>query len=119
MDINQVTGELDALFAQEKIDEIPQFLESHIAQAIREDAKDVLLTLYNEIIGFYRETGQYDQSIENCHKAIALMDEMGIQDTIPYATTLLNAANAHRAAGLLQGITRTVQQGEADLRGTA
>lgn len=29
MDINQVTGELDALFAQEKIDEIPQFL-SHI-----------------------------------------------------------------------------------------
>jgi len=102
MDINQVTEELDALFAQEKVDEIPQFLESHIAQAIEEGAKDVLLTLYNEIIGFYRETGQYERSIENCHKAIALMDEMGIQDTIPYATTLLNAANAYRAAGLLQ-----------------
>ncbi|MDE6619873.1 MAG: DUF4125 family protein [Lachnospiraceae bacterium] len=102
MDINQVTEALDALFAQEKIDEIPQFLESHIAQAVEEDAKDVLLTLYNEIIGFYRETGQYELSIENCQKAIALMDEMGIQDTIPYATTLLNAANAHRAAGLLQ-----------------
>ncbi len=102
MDINQVTQELDTLFAQEKVDEIPQYLESHIAQAIEEDAKDVLLTLYNEIIGFYRETGQYDQSIANCHKAIALMDDMGIQDTIPYATTLLNAANAHRAAGLLQ-----------------
>ncbi|MDE7416365.1 MAG: DUF4125 family protein [Lachnospiraceae bacterium] len=102
MDINQVTEELDALFAQEKIDEIPQFLESHIVQAIKEGAEDVLLTLYNEIIGFYRETGQYDLSIDNCHKAIALMDDMGIQDTIPYATTLLNAANAHRAAGLLQ-----------------
>lgn len=102
MDINQVTEELDALFAQERIDEIPQFLESHIAQAIGEGAKDVLLTLYNEIIGFYRETGQYERSIENCHKAIALMDDMGIQDTIPYATTLLNAANAHRAAGMLQ-----------------
>lgn len=102
MDIKQVTEELDALFAQEKIDEIPQYLESHIAQAIEEGAKDVLLTLYNEIIGFYRETGQYELSIENCHKAIALMDDMGIQDTIPYATTLLNAANAHRAAGLLQ-----------------
>ena len=36
MDINQVTEELDALFAQEKIDEIPQFLESHIAQAVEE-----------------------------------------------------------------------------------
>lgn len=102
MDINQVTKELDALFDQGKVDEIPQFLESHIAQAIEAGAKDVLLTLYNEIIGFYRETGQYELSIENCHKAIALMDEMGIQDTIPYATTLLNAANAYRAAGLLQ-----------------
>ncbi|MDE7205125.1 MAG: DUF4125 family protein [Lachnospiraceae bacterium] len=102
MDIIQVTEELDALFAREKIDEIPQFLESHIVQAIEEGAEDVLLTLYNEIIGFYRETGQYDLSIDNCHKAIALMDDMGIQDTIPYATTLLNAANAHRAAGLLQ-----------------
>lgn len=102
MDINQVTKELDELFAQQKIEEIPQYLESHIAQAVSENAQDVLLTLYNEIIGFYRETGQYALSIENCHKAIALMDEMGIQDTIPYATTLLNAANAHRAAGLLQ-----------------
>ncbi len=102
MDINQVTKELDDLFAQQKIEEISQYLESHIAQAVSENAQDVLLTLYNEIIGFYRETGQYALSIENCHKAIALMDEMGIQDTIPYATTLLNAANAHRAAGLLQ-----------------
>ncbi len=102
MDINQVTEELDALFAQEKIDEIPQFLESHIAQAVEEGANDVLLTLYNEIIGFYRETGRYDLSIEYCHKAIALIDDMGMQDTIPYATTLLNAANAHRAAGMLQ-----------------
>ena len=102
MDINQITQELDALFAQEKIGEIPQFLESHIAQAAKEGTQDVLLTLYNEIIGFYRETGQYTLSIENCHKAVALMNEMGIQDTIPYATTLLNIANAHRAAGLLQ-----------------
>jgi tetratricopeptide (TPR) repeat protein len=102
MDINQITEELDTLFAQEKIGEIPQFLESHIAQAAQEGAQEVLLTLYNEIIGFYRETGQYALSIENCHKAVALMKEMGIQDTIPYATTLLNIANAHRAAGLLQ-----------------
>lgn len=43
MDINQVTKELDELFAQQKIEEIPQYLESHIAQAISENAQDVLL----------------------------------------------------------------------------
>lgn len=102
MDLNQVTKELDELFTQERMGEVPEFLETHIEQAKKEGAQDILLTLYNECIGFFRETGQYELSIENCHKAIALMDEMGLQDTIPYATTLLNAANAHRAAGLLQ-----------------
>lgn len=102
MDINQVTSELDELFAQEKINEIPQFLESHIAQALEEGAQDIVLNLYNETIGFYRETGQYDLSVENCQKALALMDEMKIQNSIPYATTLLNIANAYRAAGRLE-----------------
>ena len=102
MDLNQVMGELDELFVQEKISEIPQFLESHIAQARAEGAQDIMLTLYNECIGFYREVGQYDLSIENCRRAITLMDHMGIQNTLPYATTLLNAATAHRAAGHLQ-----------------
>lgn len=102
MNLNQVMAELDNLFTQERIGEVPQFLEEHIEQARTEGAKDVMLTLYNECIGFYRETGQYDKSIESCHKAKALMEEMGLGGTLPYATTLLNIANAHRAAGRLQ-----------------
>ena len=102
MELNQVMSELDELFTQERINEIPQFLETNIAQAEAEGANDIVLTLYNECIGFYREVGQYELSVEYCHKAITLMNEMGLQDTLPYATTLLNAANAHRAAGLLQ-----------------
>lgn len=102
MNLNQVMAELDKLFTQERIGEVPQFLEEHIEQARTEGAKDVMLTLYNECIGFYRETGQYDKSIESCHKAKALMEEMGLGGTLPYATTLLNIANAHRAAGHLQ-----------------
>lgn len=101
MDLNKVISELDELFEQEKTNEIEGFLVSNIALAATEGARDAMLTLYNEIIGFYRETGQYDKSIENCHKAIALMDDMGLYGTIAYATTLLNVANAHRAAGLL------------------
>jgi len=102
MNINQVMMELDKLFSQERMGEVPQFLDTHIEEALAEGDKDAQLTLYNECIGFYRETGSYDKSIENCHKAIALMEEMGLQGTMPYATTLLNIANAHRAAGLLE-----------------
>ncbi len=102
MNLNQVMTELDALFTQERISEVPQFLEEHIEQARAAGEQDIMLTLYNECIGFYRETGQYDKSIENCDKAIALMEEMGLNGTMPYATTLLNIANAQRAAGHLQ-----------------
>lgn len=102
MNLNQVMTELDNLFTQERISEVPQFLEEHIEQARVEGEKDVMLTLYNECIGFYRETGQYDKSIENGDKAMALMEEMGLNGTMPYATTLLNIANAKRASGQLQ-----------------
>lgn len=102
MNINQVMMELDKLFSEERMGEVPQFLETHIEEALAEGDKDAMLTLYNECIGFYRETGSYDKSIENCKKAIALMEEMGLKGTMPYATTLLNVANAHRAAGLLE-----------------
>ena len=102
MNLNQVMMELDNLFTQERIIEVPQFLEEHIAQAREQGAQDVMLTLYNECIGFFRETGQYDKSIAYCGEALALMEEMGLNGTMPYATTLLNIANAHRAAGHLQ-----------------
>ena len=102
MNLNQVMTELDNLFTQERISEVPQFLEEHIEQARAQGAQDVMLTLYNECIGFYRETGQYDKSVEYGDKAMELLNEMGLDGTMPYATTLLNIANAKRAAGHLQ-----------------
>lgn len=101
MDINRVLDELDALFAEEKTGEIEDFLSSAIARARAEGNQEAELILYSELIGFYRETGQYDKSVSCCNRAIALMEEMQIQGTIPYATVLLNIANAYRAAGLL------------------
>lgn len=101
MDINQVLDELDALFTAEKTGEIEDFLSSAIAQSRAEGNQEAELILYSELIGFYRETGQYDKSVSCCNKAIALMEEMRIEGTLPYATVLLNIANAYRAAGLL------------------
>ena len=102
MDINQVMSQLDELFQSGKTQEVEPFLQKNIEEAEKEEAWDAMLVLYNETIGFYRETGQYEKSIDYCNKAMELMSRMGLQNTIPYATTLLNIANAHRAAGLLQ-----------------
>ncbi len=102
MDINKVMGELDALFDEGKTGHIGPFLEEHIEQAADEQDNEALLMLYNEAVGFFRETGEYGKTISNCSKALELIENMGIQGTIPYATTLLNIANAYRAAGLLK-----------------
>lgn len=102
MDINQVISELDALYDEEKTGQIGAFLEEHIALAAAEQDNEALLMLYNEAVGFFRETGEYDKAVSNCYKAAELIDAMNLQGTIPYATTLLNVANAYRAAGLLQ-----------------
>lgn len=102
MDIGEVLGKLDDLFLEQNLEKIESFLEENRDTAEKEEDFGSLLILYNETIGFYRETGKYEQSVAMCHKALELASNMHLEGSVSYATTLLNAANAHRAAGLLQ-----------------
>jgi tetratricopeptide (TPR) repeat protein len=101
VDLNQTISELDKLYTEDKIHEIPAFLDENIAKAREEKAYDVLLTLYNEGIGYYRERGVNEKTVECCREAEKLIDEMELGGTVPYATTLLNAATGYRASGML------------------
>lgn len=102
MNIEQVLKQLDGLFAQHKVDQVESFLLQRINEATAERDTGSLITLLNEIIGHYRETGEFEKSISCCRQVLILMDEMGLKGSIAYATTLLNVANACRAAGLLR-----------------
>lgn len=102
MDISKVLNELDELFKEQNLGKIENFLQEKRQKAEDEQDFGSLLILYNETIGFYRETGNYKLSIENCRKALELAKALKLEGKVSYATTLLNAANAHRAAGLLQ-----------------
>ncbi len=102
MNIEQVLEQLDGLFAQHKVAQVEGFLLGKIDEASAEGDTSALITLLNEIIGHYRETGEFDKSIAACRQVLVLMDELGLNGTVAYATTLLNVANACRAAGLLR-----------------
>ena len=101
MNLEEIMIELETLFMQERYSDIEEFLNANIVRARNKDLKDVELSLDNELIGFYRETGSYEKALQICSRVINLMQEMEIEGTISYATTLLNVANAYRAAGLL------------------
>ncbi len=102
MRVDQVLEQLDKLFAQHKVDLVEDFLLQSIEEAQREGDVSSMITLLNEIIGHYRETGEFDKSIASCRQTLLLIDKAGLKGSVAYATILLNVANACRAAGLLR-----------------
>ena len=89
------------LFDQNRISEVEPYLEGALKSAIGEQDDDAVIQILNEMIGFYRETGDYDRAIMYGEKALAIIESAGAASTHAYATTKLNLANALRAAGKL------------------
>ena len=57
--------------------------------------------LNNEMMGLYRETSQTKDAIRLFQRTRAIFEEHNMVDTVPYASTLQNAANAYRVDGQL------------------
>ncbi|MDE5679464.1 MAG: tetratricopeptide repeat protein, partial [Lachnospiraceae bacterium] len=101
MQTEEIINKLDRLFSENKGQEAQQLLDDSIRLAIGEADDNALLTLLNEMIGYMRETSQVESSYRYADAALKLMERMGIEGSMPYATTLLNIANAYRAGGRL------------------
>lgn len=102
MNIELVLSQLDSLFANHQVNSVEDFLMNKIEEAAGEGDRNAVVTLMNELIGHYREMGESDKAVEYCRQVLLLMEKMGLKGTVSYATTLLNVANAYRAAGLLR-----------------
>ena len=100
MQIQQTLSRLDDLLHQCRLDEAETLLTQAVAQAQAEARRRPGEgPLRNEQIGFYRDCGKFPAALETAAAARALFEQTGETDTISYATTLLNCANAYRAAG--------------------
>jgi tetratricopeptide (TPR) repeat protein len=102
MDIQSVLQALDGLFQRDEYDKVEAFMLVHIAQAEGEGDKGCVLSLLNELMGFYRSTSRFKDSLAAANKALGLLEELGLKDSVHYATTLLNIATAWRADGQTQ-----------------
>ncbi|MCR5278907.1 MAG: DUF4037 domain-containing protein, partial [Lachnospiraceae bacterium] len=101
MDVNSVLKELDGAFERADTIAAEQILRDGIAAAVSESDDGALLQLLNEYLGFLRETSRAEESYAIADRIRGLMDQMGLAGSIPYATSLLNIANAYRAGGRL------------------
>ncbi|MCM1542706.1 MAG: DUF4125 family protein [Blautia sp.] len=102
MDIQGVLNQVDIFFEENRGEEAEKLMREAVVQAVEEQDDNSLLQLLNELVGYYREAGQPENSFQMAQQAIAQAERMGLAGTVPYATTLLNAANAYRAGGKLQ-----------------
>lgn len=99
MDLENILSELDKLFEDNRIDEVEPFLRGELKKALEKEMYDVAVSLLNEMMGFFRETSQWEKSYECIDAVLKLMDRMGLNGSVPYGISLVNCANAYRAGG--------------------
>lgn len=102
MNVQEIFLQTDKLLEENRREEAEKLMRESIALAVEEQDDNSLLGLLNELLGFYRETGRHGEARMIGERAVAQAERMGLRGTVPYATTLLNVANACRAEGRLE-----------------
>ena len=97
--VNEILEGLDILFSEQKMSEVEPYLQQALQEAMETGDSSAVITIVNELIGFYRDISQYEKSIYYCEQILPFMEMHGLKGSIHYATTCLNVANAYRAAG--------------------
>ena len=99
MNIESFYEILDSYFEERQIDKVEPFLNSSLEQAKSEEDYGAYISICNEMIGFYRSISAFEKAYIAAEDVLLLMEELNMENTEHFATTLLNAATAYRAAG--------------------
>lgn len=99
MNVDKFYETLDSYFAGQKIDKVDPFLVSSLEQAKEEQDYGAYICICNEMIGFYRSVSAFEKAYTVAEDVLLLMEELQMEHTEHFATTLLNTATAYRAAG--------------------
>ena len=90
---------LDAIFNAGKArDQAEPYLQQALVDAENAGDDAGLLTVLNEIMGFYRSQGRHQENMWMIQRAIELATRMRIEGSEAWTTTLINAATGLRAA---------------------
>lgn len=99
MNVEKFYETLDAYFEKQDIDKVDPFLVDSLEQAKAEEDYGAYIAICNEMVGFYRSISAFEKAYIAAEDVLLLMEELDMENTEHFATTLLNAATAYRAAG--------------------
>ncbi|MBR6627407.1 MAG: DUF4125 family protein [Lachnospiraceae bacterium] len=118
MNVEKLMNQVNVLLEGNQYKEAERLLLEGLKQA-GDTEPGAALRILNELLGYYRETGQHEKSYEVAEKALKLAEGMGLAGSVPYGTTLQNVANAYRAGGRLQESLRAYEEAEVIYAGAA
>lgn len=101
MNTEQFWGHLDNLFQRNEIDKVEPYLLGELEKAKEAEDYPAYIVIGNEMIGFYRSVSQFKKAFDIAEDVLLLLEELQLENSEHFATTLLNAATAYRAAGEL------------------
>ena len=99
MTIDQILTKLDHYYKEDQLTEIEPFLLSCLEDAKKEQEYGIYISVGNELLGFYRSIGQFEAAFAVGEDVLLLMEELQLDHTVHFATTLFNVATAYRTAG--------------------
>ena len=99
MEMNNFYYQVDRLFEEKKLNEAEEFMKETLAQAETESDAGAVITVCNELGGYYRAVSRYSDGIPLYEKALKLMRDMGLAHSEHYGTTLVNYATTYTMAG--------------------
>ena len=94
-DLKEFFQELDVIY-RERPGEAEAFLRKGLTISSNLHDMGAELAILNELIGYYRVQGPYEEGEKCIRSAFDLIRYMGIMGTMNHATTLLNAGTAKR-----------------------
>ena len=97
-DINSFFERLDWFYENHRLDHAENFMREQLKTAGEEGDYGAQLSIMNELMGFLRTQGRHQENLAQIEEALTLAGRLGLEGTLPYATTLLNAATGCRAA---------------------
>ncbi len=92
-------AKLDAYFDREDMVGAGEYLRAVYREAKAEGDDRLLFAVLNEMMGYYRKTGETERGLAAIEEGIALLPVLGIADTAAGATACLNAATTLKAFG--------------------
>ena len=99
MNIEKFYQDLDALFAEKKVDKVEAFLLDAIAKAEAAEEHAMIVAACNELGGLYRMLSRYEEGLPLYDKALDSLKRIGESDSENYATTLINYATILSMSG--------------------